>query len=165
MILIINQNIQYPFIIYEIVVYWLIVNPFLHSFQIVINSNTQEGCTDEFTDVFQVVYSLFRVMLNMLDVTQFHVTNPQVLYITHMAFTFLVSIMMINFFIALMSNSVNSVYSFRHSVVCTQRRAVAYCLEQRCSWPFRCLYTKLQSKRYIYEGEKVLIIETESRLY
>ena len=147
------------------IIYGLLVIPFMHSFQIVINSNTNEGCNDAFYDAFNVLYSIFKIMLNMLDVSHFNIRNPRVLYITHMAYTFLVSIMMINFFIALMTNSVNSVSQFRTSALCTQRRAVAFALEKRCIRPFCFMYKIIQRKYYAYDGDKVLLVDTRSSLF
>ena len=145
-------------------IYALIIIPFMHSFQVIINNHSNEGCTDSFTELFQVAYSLFRIMLNTLDVTKFDIKNREVLYITHVAYTFLVSIMMINFFIALMTNSVNSVSKYRRFAMCTQRSTVSFLMEQRCHQKLKCLYQLFTKNFYVNDGHKVLLVETQSSL-
>ena len=74
-------------------------------------------------------------------------------------FTFLVSIMMINFFIALMSNSVNTVSQYREPAMLAQKRSVAFTLERRCYWLMKSVFKRI-AKRYLqFESDRILLVE------
>ena len=113
-------------------VFILFIVPFMHTFQTIINTNSTVGCTDDFDSLFRVFYSLFTVMLNMVDLTSYNILNLNVLLTAHIVFTFIVSIMMINFFIALLSNSVSRIFQYHSEALCHQRSAVALLFEHRC---------------------------------
>ena len=140
------------------IVYIIFMIPFMHSFQTFINTNTNVGCMESFDDMFRIVYSLFITMLNMIDYTKYNVRNAEVLLVAHMAFTFVVSIMMINFFIALLSNSVNRVGVCKLTVRCIQRCSVAMLQERRCFWIFKPLYLKLKQRYFQFEDGRYFIV-------
>ena len=146
------------------IVYIIFMIPFMHSFQTVINTNTNVGCMESFDDLFRVAYSLFITMLNMIDYTTYDIRNQEVLLVAHVAFTFVVSIMMINFFIALLSNSVNRIQSCEKLVLCVQRCSAAMSMERRCQWLFKSLYRRLKRKYFQYEDGRYFIVQVKSVL-
>ena len=146
------------------IVYIIFMIPFIHSFQTVINTNTNTGCIKNFDNPFRIAYSLFITMLNMMDYTTYDIRNLEVLLLAHVAYTFVVSIMMINFFIALLSNSVNKIGGCKSTVMCIQRCSVAMVMERRCRWLFKSVYSKLKQKYFQYENGRYFIVRVKSVL-
>ena len=145
-------------------VFILFIVPFMHTFQTIINTNSTVGCTDDFDSLFRVFYSLFTVMLNMVDLTSYNILNLNVLLTAHIVFTFIVSIMMINFFIALLSNSVSKIFQYHSEALCHQRSAVALLLEHRCLWLFGSVYRRLIRHYFTQENDKILLLYVHSLL-
>ena len=68
-------------LLHFMIIFPLMFIPFMHSFQSVINTNTNVGCIDGFNDMFGVFYSLFTIMLNMVDLRSFDIRNSWVGFI------------------------------------------------------------------------------------
>ena len=143
------------------VIYLIMMIPFLHSFQTVINSNTNVGCIKSFDSLFRVLYSLFLTMLNMIDYTTYDIRSLEVLLVAHITYTFVVSIMMINFFIALLADTVNKTTEYKETVLAIQRHSVAVMMEKRCQWLFKSLYLKLKKKYFEYEDGKFFLVQVK----
>ena len=141
------------------VIYFILMIPFLHSFQTVINTNTNVGCIESFENLFRVLYSLFLTMLNMIDYTTYDIRSLEVLLVAHITYTFIVSIMMINFFIALLADTVNKTTKCKETVLAIQRHSVAVMMEKRCQWLFKSLYLKLKKKYFEHEDGKFFLVQ------
>ena len=139
-------------------VYFLLFMPFTHTFKTFVNNNTKVGCMEEFTTLFRAAYSLFSVMLNMLSFKEFEVRNVEVLFLSHIVFTFLVSIMMINFFIALLSDTVSRVNSHRETAILRQRIAVCFVLEERLGGILRRVFPNMHQLEMI--DDRVVLVQT-----
>ena len=146
------------------VVFLLFIIPFMHTFQTIINTNSAVGCIDDFDSLFRVFYTLFTVMLNMVDLTSYNNNNLNILLASHIVFTFVVSIMMINFFIALLSTSVSRIFQYHNAALCHQRSAVSFLMEERALWLLRCVYKKLVKYYFMEENDKVLLLHVQSLL-
>ena len=145
--------------VHFVIVYTLMFQPFAHTFHIFINTNTNEGCIDAFSTLISSNYSLFMVMLNMIDLRMLDIRNKAVLLVAHMVFTFLISIMMINFFIALLSNSVNAVNSHSNKAIMRQRLAVSFLVESRLFCICGPLYRRWQ--HLTVQDDRVFLVHTK----
>ena len=58
---------------------------------------------------FLATYTVFTIMLNMVNLTTFNIHNQTILYLIHVGYIFIMAILMLNFLIALFSNSVSEV--------------------------------------------------------
>ena len=141
-----------------IIIYIIFLIPFMHTFQRLVNINTNVGCFDEFTELFRVFYSTFTVMLNQIDFTSFDIRNRNILFMAHVVFTFMISIMMVNFFIALLTASVNRISRHRVIALHNQRSLVSFMMEGRCASLFKCIYIKLKRKYFHVENDRILIV-------
>ena len=148
-------NVMFHFVL----IYSLMMIPFMHSFQLIINTKTNVGCIDGFSTVFDVGYSLFSTMLNMVDFRSIDMRNVRILLFAHVVFTFLISIMMINFFIALLSNTVSLVDSHRKSAIIRQRITVSFLIESRLAWLCSGLYRRLNPLKV--EDGKILLVDVK----
>ena len=145
-------------VMHFMIIYSLFIIPFLHSFQTIINTNTNTGCYEEFTTVFGVLYSVFLTTLNMVDFTSYDIRNQELLYVSHISFTFVVSILMANFFIAILSSSVNRISKNKHVALNNQRSYIAFLMESWYGRVFKGFYLNLKRKHFKFEKDKILIV-------
>ena len=92
-------------ILYFLVLRVLCVVPFLFHFMILINRHLEQDCIIEFRDYAASFYSMSMVMLNMINLRQYDLHDAQVIYMAHKIFIFMVGILLVNFHIAVMSDS------------------------------------------------------------
>ncbi|ELT90605.1 hypothetical protein CAPTEDRAFT_191992 [Capitella teleta] len=88
-----------------LVVFFAFMFPFSHIFMVYMKSAALPPCNPLFSDYITSMYSSFLVMLNSLGLAT-PVHSPIILALIHFSYTFAVSIMLINFLIALFSNTV-----------------------------------------------------------
>ena len=93
-------------------------------------------CTDQFpvSSSGQTVYSTFLVLTHMLDFRHISVQDEFTVYFLHAAYVFLMSILMINFLIAMFSNTVHWVSNHRQVIVTVQRLVMLKIVEHRLTF-------------------------------
>ena len=64
------------------------------------------------------LYTVFTIMLNIVNLTSFHIHNQTILYLLHMAYIFMMAILMLNFLIALFSHSVAEIMAHKEVGAC-----------------------------------------------
>ena len=143
------------------IVYTLLVFPFILSFLKYINANTLEGCIPEFSSFFRGSYSVFTIMLNMINLTSYKIRDNGYLLASHVLFTFAISIMLINFFIAVMSGSVNELFAYKKEALVIQRCTVAYIIEKRWKWLLKPYYRYMNKKNLHRDGDRILLFESK----
>ena len=141
------------------VIFIIMMIPYMHSFQIIVNTNTNEGCFGAYDTLFQTFYSLFSIMLNMVQLTSYNIRNLDVLLVAHVVYTFTVSIMMINFFIARLSHSVSIISKTRRITLQIRRSAAAIMIPQCIS---KIIYHFPIKRNYLFEGDRILLVVSET---
>ena len=143
------------------VIFIIMMIPYMHSFQIIVNTNTNEGCFGAYDTLFQTFYSLFSIMLNMVELASYNIRNLDVLLVAHVVYTFTVSIMMINFFIALLSHSVSIISKTRRTTLQIRRSTAAFVI-QKPGAVCKGVYQFLMSRNYLFEGDRILLMVSET---
>ena len=87
-------------------------------------------CNKDFSTVIDSWFTMFRIMLNAVDIKKYNVMYPYVLDVIHMEYVFFVGILLLNFLIAVMSNSVNEVEENKAVIMNVQRLSVVSELEE-----------------------------------
>ena len=144
------------------IVYWAMILPFVQSFYNFVNGNTLEGCIKGFDTMFGTFYRVFLMMLNMVDLTEMELQNTELLYLTHMVYTFVVSIMLINFFIAVMADSVSTLATRKKVAVDMQRAGVSFAIEYRLKWLIKAYYNSMTRRYFTCEKDEVFLVEAQS---
>ena len=72
------------------------------------------------------------------------------------------TIMLINFFIAVMASSVATMAKRRHIAVYMQRAGIAFLMEYRLKWLLKGYYNYMTQRSFVYEENEVFLIETKS---
>ncbi len=127
------------------IVYVIILIPFPHAFQVLLRSDSSCDSVKDFESLGMGSYSVFRIMLNMVDLTSYYSDaynsdGVYVAYVLHIIFVFFVAILLVNFLIALMSSSVGNVVDSGEAIMMIQRISVVMLIEWRLVRPFVCLY-------------------------
>lgn len=113
---------------------------FVHAFEAFAFSNSQGGCIDEFRNPWETMYTLFRMLLNMYDTTSANVHNVSLFQMLHILYILLVGIMVLNFLIAIMSNSASTVAANEDIILTISRLAIVVQLEERLFWFMKKMY-------------------------
>ena len=87
-------------------------------------------CLDDFSTVFKSFFTTFRIMLNAIDVRQYKIHYQHMLDIIQMEYVFFVGILLLNFLIAFMANSVNEVEENKAVIMNVQRLSMVSELEE-----------------------------------
>eukprot|EP00914_Ancora_sagittata_P013521 GHVO01026630.1.p1 GENE.GHVO01026630.1~~GHVO01026630.1.p1 ORF type:complete len:188 (-),score=0.92 GHVO01026630.1:284-847(-) len=116
----------------NLVVFFAFTFPFTHIFMVFAKASGLPPCQPEFSDYSVSIYSTFLVMLNSLSLS-YSVESPTTLAFIHFTFTFLVPIMLINFLIALFSNTVALVTVDKDIFVILEKLALASTIQSRVS--------------------------------
>ena len=102
------------------------------------------------------IYSTFIVMLNMIDISAYRQISYS-LNIVHMSYVVLVSILLQNFLIAIMSNTAQEIEKYKRIIVSLQRLHTDLSVEDHFRWILYCLYKWYQRKYLIVEGDRILL--------
>ena len=147
------------------IIYVIFLLPFAHLFQMFMNENTNQGCIDYFKDVGVGLYSTFTIMLNMIDLRGFNIIGEKAaaLYILHFSYVFIIAILLVNFLIAIMSNSVARVAENRSTIMVIERLAVMYLVEFRFRWLLKWYYQLVRPLCYHCEGGRIYLLNKEVR--
>ncbi len=113
-------------------------------------------CTEEFHTVPMSMYSTFRVMLNMLELTNYKDADLTDVAMLHISYVIVVPILLVNFLIALMSNSVSDVAENRYNIMTLQRLSAALLVEGRLA--------RFTSRVYRWQ-QKSLLVVNQGRVY
>ena len=143
-----------------VIVYSFLVVPYVFILQNFINSNTEQGCIDGFGNFPESAYSVFLIMLNMLNLREYQVNHAGVLYYSHVTFTFVVSITFLNFFIAMICNSITLIAKDADDALMVQRITAVHILESRWRWLLKPYYKYMNSKVFHCENQRIYVVES-----
>ncbi len=113
------------------VLFLIIYLPFVHSFYRMLQGKDGCGNPKFSSSVAEHYYNTFIITLNMIDFTQFQqeIRNYNLLLLLHIIFVFLVSILLLNFLIALLSTVVAEVMENKKLILLVQTLNEIFLLE------------------------------------
>lgn len=117
----------------------------------------QTTCVAEMKNQESSLYSVFLVLLNMLDFRLLHLQNDSPALVLHMVFVFVGNVMLLNFLIGVFSSNVAWVQRHRDILLTVQRICVVVALDRRLSRFFGAPYRRLQSRVFIQHKGKYCI--------
>ena len=141
-----------------LIVFAVIILPFSQMLLVFVNTNSLQGCVDEFSSFSRAMYSVILVMQNMLDLSQFNMKKQSILLVVHVTLIFLLPIVLVNFLIATMSSSVSAMVGIQPILSDIQFLQVAMTIQGRLH--FMCKpFNKWMIKRYyVTEGDRVYVV-------
>ena len=143
-------------------VYAIILIPFPHAFNVFLREEGLCSTVKGFETFGHGIYSVFRIMLNMIDLTTYKSPTLVAAYVLHIIYVFMVAILLVNFLIALMSSSVGEVVDAGSVIMLVQRLSVLTLVEWRLKYPFAPLYMLLHKLFFKTSRGKILLQHTEA---
>ena len=142
-----------------VLIFFLFLGAFAISFRrILLGSSNQ--CPKGFDTLSETIYSSFLVLLNLVNFRDYENADTIFLYILHIMFVFFISILLINFRIAVMTQSFSDVYANRRAIIQTQRLAIMLAIQIRLAGPLRVLYKRLQKNIFVYYRGRLCLRHT-----
>ena len=102
------------------------------------------------------MYSSFLTMLNMVDFTGYEAYIHLIMAL-HIFFVFMISILLINFLIAMFSTSYSDVAENQEVIFIVQSLSVIWTLDLRTVGPVRKLVDYFQRKYFVYEDGRYYV--------
>ena len=144
-----------------LVLYMMMLLPFSTFFMAFINTNTEQGCIEEFRDPLSSIYTSILLMLNMVDLSEFVTIHRGFLLLVHVIFVFVIGILMINFLIAIMTNKAGSLMERQHIMMGVYAVYLGMVLEIRCSSVLSAYYSRMKKKYLLCDGGRYYVIDLE----
>lgn len=153
------------FVLFQFFVLFLMMFlPFVHIFyRLLENSN---GCPNSSfsSSVVEHYYNTFLILLNMISFNQFKEevsrSNFYLLLFIHVLYVFLLSILLINFLIALLSHSVSDVMEHKDINILVQQLLVVGIADTFNRHFFNVIRNFVQRRCFHIEGERIFLIRT-----
>ena len=147
-----------------LLVFNIVAIAFGMSFYTFINNHTLQGCIEGFEKQDKLLYGMVLIMLNMVNFTNYNIEKIELLFITHVVYTFVVSIMLINFFIAVMTDGQASMSKHRKLTQKIQRNIVACQVEYYCKWFLRTYYKYMTRHVFSSQENDIFIVDRQLHL-
>ena len=100
------------------------------------------------------------MLVNLVNFRMYENGNTPSLYVLHFLFVFFVSIMLINFLIAVMTQSFSHVFENRRAIIQTQRLVLMITIQFRLAWPMQAVYKILQRKAFVFHNKRLCVCRT-----
>ena len=150
-----------------IVLFVLMFLPFVHIFYRLLAQSTNCATQKFSPSVLEHYYNTFIILLNMINITELYGdarnSNYYLLLILHVCYVFVLSILLINFLIALLSYSVTDVMEHKDVVVVVQQLLVL-AISESFSSHFPSMKNYFLRSRFHVEGDKIYLKRISSDL-
>jgi len=142
-----------------LLVFIIILAPFSYIFHMMLNYYSDEGCIPQFSSQSRSFYTTITIILNMVDFTAFRLTSPALIYALHIIFVFTATFLLVNFLVALMSNSVNEISEHRDVIMLMQRLSVAMVMENRVGRFLKSYYSHRQHENFVCRDGRIYVVD------
>ena len=145
-------------------VFFIFLFPYAHGIETFVLTNSQQGCIEDFSNPIETCYTLFKVMLNMVDLGQYDIKNLWALYIMHILYIFIVAILLLNFLVAVMASSAAKIADNEKVILMVSQISVLLDIERTSSWTRRWLYRGLNKLGFTVCDDRVILRYEKCRL-
>ena len=115
------------------------------------------NCPIEFNSFSATFYTTFTVFLNMVDLKSFKSPSMDGLQLFHVGFVIMIAVLLLNFLIAIFSNSYDEVSSHKEVIHSIQWLSVTTTIDYRIPNLLRPLLDKLKRRYFFYSEGRVYI--------
>ena len=122
-----------------------------------ISVNEDGTCPLEFRSMTSSFYTTFTVILNMIDLTTFRTPSAEGLMLFHVGFVIMVAILLLNFLIAIFSDSYDEVSSNKEVTHAIQWLSVMTTIEHRIPTFLRPLLDKWKRRYFLYSEGRIYV--------
>ena len=128
-------------------------------FRRILLGNSSE-CSKNFDTLGETIKSSFLVMINLMDFRQHENVDKTSLYALHILFVFFISILLVNFLIALMTQSISDIFANRSAIIQSPRLFLMVSVQLRLAWSMRLLYKILHRRVFVYQNRRMCLLPT-----
>ena len=129
------------------------------SFRHVLLGDSNE-CPQNFDTAVETIYSTFLIIINLVNFREYENADKISLYILHIAFVFFISVLLINFLIATMTQSFSDVHAKQKAIINMQRLSLILTVQLRLAWPMQALYKRLHKRAFVYHNKRICLRRT-----
>ena len=140
-------------------IFVIFLSAFALSFRRILLGNSSE-CPKNFDTLRETIYSSFLVMINSMDFRQYENVDKFSLYSLHILFVFFISILLVNFLIALMTQSISHIFANRSAIIQSQRLFLMESVQLRLAWSMQPLYKILHRRMFVYQNRRMCLRHT-----
>ena len=144
-------------LLFVVLMYIILMLPFAAFYKMFFASNSKQGCVADYRDLMSSMYSLYFVSFFARDFRKYEVTDRGIMFFTHILFTIIVGILLINFLIAVMSDSATSISGQSEMIVRLERLHQAFTIENRLHWILGAYYNNSRKKYLTVENNRVYL--------
>ena len=126
-----------------------------------VNTNSNEGCVVEFSTLTRSAYSVILTMQNVLTYTAYDMNKGHILLILHVCLIFILSILLVNFLIAIMSASVSRIAEHAQTIADIEWLSVILTMEDKFRKIFRLYYVWMIKRHFVTKDGCVYIVVVE----
>lgn len=148
------------------ILFGVVLIPFVHAFESFSLANAEESCQSEFQSFYISCYTLFRMMLNLYDPSGLKMKNLPVMLMLHVLYVFMVGVLLINFLIAIMSERASNSRKSEEAVFKINQLALVNMIEDHMFMykPFgQYVYGMLKRISFFFKGDKVYLKSCQDR--
>ena len=116
---------------------------------------------DGFESTWSAIYTVFLIMQNAVDLREYDVREPFVLFVMHVGFVLFVAILLINLLVASMTNSFELIYNNSHVIMSVQRGIMASLCQQRVATIFSPLYRLFRIRGFEEHDGRLFLVYIE----
>ena len=131
------------FLVVFIVIFFVFSLTFYNMFSV------YKSCDVRFATLSWSMYSTFQIMLNMINIQTVNISDHTAPAILHIIYILFVQILLLNFLIAIMTNTVTDVSEIKDVIEKLTQVDLSRLVERRVTW-FAAPYYKWWSRRYLY---------------
>ena len=121
---------------------------------------TSGECPTYFDTLRETIYSSFLVMINSVDFRQYENVDKSSLYSLHVLFVFFMSVMLINFLIAIMTQSITYIFTNQEAIIQTQRLVLVMTAQMTLAWSMRAFYKIMHRRVFVYQNKRMCLRHT-----
>ena len=140
-------------------IFVIFLSAFALSFRRILLGDSNE-CPKMFSTFRETFYTSFLVMINSVNFREFKNVDKTSLYLLHILFVFFISILLLNFLIATMTQSFSGLHAKGNAIIQTQRLALMMTVQMRLAWPMQFLYRIMQRRVFVYHNKRLCLRRT-----
>lgn len=146
-----------------LIIYVISIAPFATILSTFMQLHSTDGCLPSYSNFVLNMYNVFRLMLNMVDLTSLNLEHKEILYVVHVIYVFTVAVLLINFLIAQMSSTAVSISNIRDVIFAMTRVSIAVTVERRLAWAMQGLIGRLKRRYFTHlDGCYYLVIHEDA---
>ena len=151
--------------VHFLIIYFILLIPFQQAFQRFMNTYSKQGCIKDFSNDIKSLFTLYLTTFFVVDPREFEVEHEIIFILLFVLFTFVSAIVLLDFLIAIMSNTAQRLSMDNDVILQLNRLNVAAVIESRFGW-VHAFYWPIKRWFFVVDQVKgkMFVVTSESRL-